>query len=445
MSEPNPYAPPSIAEPEAPTTRYWRVDGIDLLARNGATLPKVDLETGSTHGELKSIPRVHQTVSAMSFASALIFMAFFFVLNRYLPLDQNDFLICIVIGSVILSRLQALRGTTSGRVMIWTFIEEHRAKRAILRRRLRIVTMILTAACLMILSFRLFSLIDNHVMWMLRLFIVALILVLGLAIWAVYDRPKFKIHAASPGWLRITPIHPEALACLRSIEQEQLATDNPEGRKRLVRTVFYHRFPLRMLIGHNFRNPLILIRVPLMKLLRSRLLVREAYHFSEADEIPLEKICPPLRQAVESWLRDHPDWTFILGERLPSPAGDLIVENAILASPGLEHCVRINRAWMEQKPETGFTHFTFITWLEDGTHASTHDQPYLALKHPHLHHRASGPPERVFGAHLKHLSGLAIDPSSDIPELHARILREKEETDRLLTEMGLQSEVREAH
>jgi hypothetical protein len=210
--------------------------------------------------------------------------------------------------------------------------------------------------------------------------------------------------------------------------------------ERRIRTVYYHRYPLRLLIGHRIRNPFAILQVSLMKLFRSKLLVREAYHFSEATETPLDSLCQPLREAAESWLADHPGWAFVTGDRLPSPAGDLVMETAVLVSPGLEHCATLIRAWMEQTPAKGVTHFRFITWLEDGNHVTTHDHPYLALSNPHLHHRASGKPEQVFQAHLQNLSGHAVAPSSGIEHLRARLLQEKEEGDRLTTEHGLQIE-----
>jgi hypothetical protein len=98
---------------------------------------------------------------------------------------------------------------------------------------------------------------------------------------------------------------------------------------------------------------------------------------------------------------------------------------------------------MEQTPAKGVTQFRFMTWLADGNHITTHDHPVFALSNPHLHHRASGTPDQVFQAHLRNLSGHAVDPSSGVTHLRARLLHEKEETDRLLTEKGLQSEVRE--
>jgi hypothetical protein len=244
------------------------------------------------------------------------------------------------------------------------------------------------------------------------------------------------------GWLSISPIHPDALAFLSAREAERKSTENKDGepKKRRIRTVYYHRYPLRLLIGHRILNPFAILQVSLMKLFRSKLLVREAYHFSEAQEMPLENLCLPIREAVDSWRYIFPDWTFVVGESFPSPAGDLFTESAILASPGLEHCAAIMRSWMEQTPAKGITQIRFITWLADGNHITTQNQPVFALSNPLLHHRASGLPEQVFQAHLRNLSGHAVDASSSIDHLRARLLHEKEETDRLLTEKGMQSE-----
>ena len=445
-TDPNPYAPPGVAEPEVQSTRYWYVQGTDLLAKNGATLPKVDLDTGVHEGPMTAFPRVVKVTNPADILKGLALLGAVFFLRDYFHLEKFGLFLPFFILLLLLKRIGVLRESTNSVVRVWSFIETPRAKRSILRRRLRIGAMILMFMTIMCPPFLDGALPDFLAIWFQWILPAGILTMLGLAIWAIFDRPKTKTKVDSPGWLRFSGIDPQALAHLRADEEAYhlqhaaLAT----YRKRLVRTVFYHRYPLRMLIGHRIYNPFAILQLFLMKFLRSKLLVRQAYHFSEAEEVSLGNLCPPLREAAESWLAARPDWIFITGERLPSPAGDLVVECADIASPGLEHCLRITRAWMEQKPEKGITQFTFMTWHADGSHSSTVDQPYLALRNPQLHHRASGPPERVFQAHLRHLSGHTISPAASIPELHARLLDEKEETDRLLTEHHLQDETREA-
>ena len=71
----NPYAPPCVAESEAPSTRYWYVDGIHLMAKHGAILPKVDLDTGVSEGGMKCVQRTCQTLTASTFLPSIVLIA----------------------------------------------------------------------------------------------------------------------------------------------------------------------------------------------------------------------------------------------------------------------------------------------------------------------------------------------------------------------------------
>ena len=180
--------------------------------------------------------------------------------------------------------------------------------------------------------------------------------------------------------------------------------------------------------------------------MRSPYLVREAYHFSEAETISRDECGAPLKKAVDSWLTTHPDWTFVSGEHLPAPAGDLFIESVILASPGFETCALITHSWMKQKPSDGTTQLTLCTWIDDGSVISTVDHATLKLAIPGDQEiRVSGTPEQIYQAHLKHCAGKTIMPARDIPEILSRFQQKKEQADRLITERRLQSEVREVN
>ncbi len=62
MSDENPYAPPTVAEPQADPALAWQVDGDSVLVKNGATLPQVDLLTGATGEGLVAVKRSHLRV-----------------------------------------------------------------------------------------------------------------------------------------------------------------------------------------------------------------------------------------------------------------------------------------------------------------------------------------------------------------------------------------------
>lgn len=444
-SDPNPYAPPSVAEPEAPSSRYWYTDGTSLIVRSGATLPKVDLDTGATAGPMQPLQRVVNVANPADFLMGALVVGCFITLRSYFNVEGLGILIGLLLLLALVKRLGFLRGNPNSVLRAVTFIEEVRARRTTRRRRSRIGAMILIAVSIFASLFLSGNPADFVFTWFQWVLPGGVLGIIALTAWGIFDRPRTRTRSESPGWMRITRVHPEAMTFLLAEEQaiRQLEASRPPDRKRLVRTVYYHRFPLRLLIGNHVRNPLVVLRVALMKWLRSRLLVRDAYHFSEALEVPLTDLSEPLREAAESWLSTHPGWSFVTADRLNSPAGDLTCETVVLASPGLEHCAKISRVWLVQNPDKGSNQFTFLTWLADDSHFSTLDQPYLPLKNPHLNQRASGPPEQVYQAHLSGTAALDVSPSRDSSELLARLHREKEETDRLLTEQGLQSEVRE--
>jgi hypothetical protein len=444
--DPNPYAPPTVAEPEFQSSRFWQVVGIDLLAKSGATLPKVDLDTGVFEGPMKSIPRVVKTTRPMAIFTGLAFFGIYLFLREYLGLQSLGLLLPFFILLFLAKRLGILRDNLSSVLRVWTFVEESRAKRYTLRRRMRLGVLFLIFFSILAPPF-----LDNPgitwiLIWLRWVLPLGALTIIALAIWSLMDRPKIRTKAESPGWMRISRVHPDALSYLMAEEQQGMQQEEvgPIHRKRLVHTVYYHKYPLRMLIGHRIWNPLAIFQITIMKFLRSKLLVRPAYHFSEAEKLPLEKLCPPLQQSIASWLAGHGDWSYVIGDHLTSPAGDLTVENAVLASPDRMHCIQFTRAWLEQKPEKGVTQYHFMTWLADGKHVTTHNHPCLSLSNPHLHHRAKGNPDQVFSAHLKNLSGLEPSAAMDIPELLERLEREKEETDLLLTEKGYQSGTHEA-
>ncbi len=445
MTSENPYAPPAVAETEAGSSRYWRIDGAGIILKNGATLPKIDLDSGVSEdeGKLRSIQRIHQNVGGGSIIRIFVLVALYLVLNSYFKISGVSIFLFFIIGTVLFSRFMNLSGVQSTRIVFWIFTEERRAKRAAIRRYIRLGTLALLVVGLIVRMLLPFGATPFD---FLKIYFFWICLMIALGLWALFDRPKFKIRAADPGWLRITPVHPKALEFLSTIEADEMqqheSADQP--RKRLIRTVYLHRYPLRMLIGRMHRNPLMILQIALMKLFRSRLLVREFFHHSEATETSQESLCLPLREACDSWLASHPDWIFVSAERLPSPAGDLIVETAHLAAPGLEHCLRIARAWMQHTPQKSNNQFTFITWIDDGTeHISTCDQPYLALKSPQFHHRAKGDSEAVYQAQLGHIVGFMIHRPQDIAALLELLRIDREETDRLLEEQKFQSAVRE--
>jgi hypothetical protein len=321
MSEPNPYAPPKVDESEAPSAIYWQCYGERVLARNGAMLPKVDLETGASDDEMTSVARSYQAAGAGHVFKIAMFVGIYFFAQALFENDSEWLLWTLVGASIVMGWLGRLRGGQTGAITIWEFRETVRERRRQIRRKIRI-GLLAGSFLLMILGpSLLLSSGPFHAAWVLRLITTGLVLLLANALWAMFDRPSTRSESGPDGWLRIRKVHPAAMAKLRKIEaeqQQQAATAAPH-RKRLVRTSYYHKYPLASLLGTRRINPLQILVIALMKLLRSKRLERETFHFSEAAEIPEANLSDSLQQKIQSWRARHPDWPLLQANRLPSP------------------------------------------------------------------------------------------------------------------------------
>jgi hypothetical protein len=430
--DPNPYAPPAAADDGSRANRQWQLDGISLLARNRAVLPKVDLDTGE-HGLPMSA--IHLASPSKAPVAAVVpgllsgMIVFCVIAFDFSPVVLATAIVAMIFGW----RLVAVRTGNDGKMVAWAFMSESRAKALNRRRRIRSWLIFGSA-----MGYLLFVLTDMELVQppiILALFAC----ILGNAVWGIIDRPKVRARPADTQWLRLAPIHPQALDFLRT-EQDRISMAETIDRKRRVRTAWLHRYPLRLLVGQT-RHPLLLLRIALMKLLRSRLLVRESYHYSEAEKRQPAELCPPLQSALKAWLEIHPDWQVIEAEHLPCPAGDLTVESVILAPPALEHTLTINRAWMEQAADRATNHYLFMTRFGDGSALRTHDQPFLDLHLPGISdRRAHGNPDAVYQNHLAALNGRTPAAPANRAALLAQIAAFKETFDQALTAAGYQSE-----
>jgi hypothetical protein len=243
--------------------------------------------------------------------------------------------------------------------------------------------------------------------------------------------------------MNITPIHPEAARFLAALQNEtdvNAAMDGDTGRK--IRTTWFYKFPLAILIGDR-KNPLAVFNIAVAKLLRSHLLARDTFHFSEAVPMALTELSAPLQERIDYWISAHPDWSYQAGNRLVSPDGDIVVESAHLAPATLEHDLCIVCSWNLAAPARRNFQNTFLAWLRDGRRISTHDHPFISFQDPKSHaFRARGGMEQVYQAHLRNCAGEPLDPPPDKAARAARILALQEETDRRLTDLGYQSDLR---
>lgn len=169
MQDDNPYAAPKTNDPEPVAVfsgNHWRVYSETLIAHHGATLPRVDLETGETGQQLRPI--------------------------RHAP-----------------GRFKSWR---------WLMGGSDPSIQAFAGRRTRI-TRIRCAVFSKIIDFAILALIFLPNFRSEGL----LALLVGLAL-LNFDTPRLKIEpSAKPGWLRITGAHPDALAHLRATAKSATA------------------------------------------------------------------------------------------------------------------------------------------------------------------------------------------------------------------------------
>ncbi len=443
MNQDNPYAPPKVTELEEQHGRHWRLYGNSVLVKNGASLPKVDLESGVTEEEapLRAIRRTQQHLGMQSVISIAGTFAIIYAIKSVFDVSTPVLLIVTFVCSLFFRKIIGVRSGTSSHFTVWIYSEERRYKKFLFRRNLRIAAFILLLIypiSLMFFSSASFLEVDE----LLVGYGVWLALILILAVWSALSNPAYKLRPTSHGWLRIVPVHEKALAYLRQLETAELAlqaaTDTPQSR--LLRTMYLYRLPLRFLMGKKLRNPWKILLIILMKYLRSPRLERQCYDYTEAENITQQELCPPLAIACEDWLSAHQDWFFLNAERHPSPLGDLHTETAYLATVGLQHCLTITRSWLEKSPQNATNQQCFITWIDDGSkHVSTHDSTFLVLENPQLSARAHGTTEEIYQFHLNHFSAYHIHHPKEISDLLSLLKEHQKKVNLLLEEKKIQS------
>ncbi|MGD7652773.1 MAG: hypothetical protein ACQCXQ_06140 [Verrucomicrobiales bacterium] len=452
MSEGNPYSPPAVAESEVPVHCYWQVDGTDLLARNATTLPKVDLESGLATMDGSAVFRRRDDVQPGIVLMGLALFGVILVLRSQLDVSMPVIMMGIFAVTFVFGRVSVFRRGGGGPEGVWLFVDERRAKRVRWRKRIRIAALLLVGLGI-VAGFYLpavFGWMDTgyFMIWLLGGVPLGVVLIVAIGVWSALDRGKVRLKSGPSGWVRITGVHSAAIDRLRELQagvdgEGAGKAGDDGGRERGIRTMYYHRFPLRLLLGPNWKNPWIVFNLVLMKWLRSRLLEQETYHFSEASERQVDELCATMRNRAEEWLAAHPDWVCVHANQLGSPAGHFFTESMVMASPGLEHCMVTTCSWTVQKPDRVIAEACFHSWVDGLGLVSTMDHPTLDLPvKDEIRRRVRGTPEQVFAAHLGFCAGGGLRPPEDIGTLRERLLEKREEMDRLLVELGYQSETR---
>jgi hypothetical protein len=432
----DPYAPPATAEPQAAqSTRMWRVEGEAVLARDGAVLAQVDLNSGEREEDMQSIVRVHHFVSLTNFIilSAVGAMVLGAGAIHIRGIKLYMLLGVIFVAQSFWQRGRAAAGKVSSRVAVREFLDLATVEGRVKRRKMRIVmalVIVMLVGLVPVLSPP--ASLAEFLTQVMVAFAPGFTALAGVGIWALLDGPKAKYRSAGRGWVRIAPVHPRALEFLSDLEERETAAAGP---LRLVFAHYLHRYPLRTLLSWA-NSPREILGMLAIKLHR---LEAQEYH-AAAPPVARTALCEPVQQALGVWHARHPDWQIVECHVLDNPSATFELHLALLACEGLTHHLWLSRIWMPGKPHFGKVRVTFGTWLADGSLVETHDHATFNLGHPEIRGwRARGTPEAILRAHLCRCAGEPIDPPVSPAELIKRAAAQREKVRLRLVELGYQS------
>lgn len=446
MNEANPYAPPQVAELEAHVSRCWLLQGDSLLVKDGAFLPRVDLETGfSEHeGELRIHKVTHHRFSFGSLFTLLLAFVSYWVTQSLFDFRIFPFFPLIWIFFFGFSRFTSLSGKGSKLSTVWFFVDAQRYKRKIRRRYIRLAVMAIAMLVLIPLFVLNSSNIDDFDTQITLLFLgIGIFFAIG--IWHALDRFKLTLKHYSDDWLKIASIHPKARAFFEDLEMTErtMLAEEAIPKTRLVRTMYLYRLPLRMLL-HTTRNPLTMLSIVIMKFLRSKHLEQLFYDSSEASKCAVDALSTDVRDAAAQWLAQHPSWTLVGAAFLDSPMGNLLTETISLTAADRASVVLISQFTMPQTPRRNRLQYAIITWIGDGKNTvETYNCPYLALDDPQLLHRTYAQPSGMLDEHMKHRIGHQFYFPRDTDEVYELLNNRLEKINFLLEAKKIHSPVKE--
>ena len=451
MPESNPYAPPQAEGNGGGAGPDWFLDGAGLLARHAAHLPEIDLVSGKSGGELS---RVARSPGFADWGRSGITMGLIFIvvyLNRWLNLGRS-YPVWVAILVLLLLWLRRLRGGGSARSFVWTYREARYELRYARRQTIRAWLAVLVAIGLLGVSFGFWKGGGSH-LWMPMVWVYGTGLgLLGVdACWRLLDRKKPIARAGPPGWLSFPAIHPDAYTALHALSRSRAEISTPESSgPRRVFTAFLYRAPLRVLLGPPPRSWRVVVNLALMKLLRSRHLVRDFHHFSEGSRLDSpDTLHPRLRNAVETWIGSHQDWRLLLIERIGVPRRGTVfdgmsIESVHLVSPDLAHRLTMVHLHLQVGADLRKVNYDLTTMMADGEQLATSNCEPLPWGRPRVETRfVSLPAEDLLKVHLARCQGRAANPPPTVGAALEVLRRDQQELFEVLQKVGYYSAVRE--
>lgn len=443
----NPYAAPTTVDLESTVNVPWQVQGLAVVVKHGTVLPEVDLETGR-HGEgLVSAQRVWHIVDRHIWAMIALMGIGIYAVSLIVSIRLWITMVIVVGVSYGYQFLRALHGPVHSRVVITESVDPARFAARKRRTRWRLIVIGVVIAVMFAVPFSVSRYHPDYTSLVLGTFGTGLVLIFSLLIWTVLDVSSAKTRQAPHGYLRIFPVHPDALTFLMAIEQDQrraLTEAAPQDHRKKVVSINLYRYPLKMLLGTGPRKTKQVVMLAIMKWLRSKHLVRLGYHSSETEKTTIAKLCEPCRNAATEWLAAHPDWIELYGEIRHIPDGSMEEHGAILASADLAHCINLSYCSSPAKPTEGITHAEILSFLADGRFLRTADARYIKVPVPGvILSLETGTPEDLFRMHLAQAAALPIVSHPDIAALRASIRQFEETLETHLVAKGYQSPPRE--
>jgi len=363
----NPYETPRSKEPGGAPDGMWQVSGSTLLFRDGARLPEVDLFTG--RNDVPLTPASSEFAAAKGLAA--VWLQWGGVVTMALAVFGSGMwdyslvlaiLIVVVVTRVlgIFLKSRMIRARLHWRVATDSESRNRKFKRA--------------QWILILLGFGFFGMgiLSESMDWMSWGVVAMTVFLIMGAVLGLFSR-QLRCSGEKDGWFVLKGIPSAglwALAVGQAESNRRLVEDKPKLRLRKVYAFHGYRAPLRDLLGMSWSNPLLVLIITVMKLTRSKNLIRDFFHWSESEELGEQEWDPDLKKVQSEWLALEVSngWRPLGAHWIGSPMGDVLTQSFTMISPDGSQAmsgavVRLATAHMSRTIQE----VSFRSWRSDGT------------------------------------------------------------------------------
>jgi hypothetical protein len=181
------------------------------MAKDGATIPKIDLETGEQSENMERVCRTYQRGGFIILLPLIMLgLAYYFILNYRSP---ELVILFVGIASILIISLGSWKSSKHPAITVWEHISPSSNHGRVFRKRLRgwigwVETALLFG----------WALPSDSPSWILA---AAILLMVSNKLWAHLDKGITRTLPGPPGWLVISPIHPCAFTFLSELQREE--------------------------------------------------------------------------------------------------------------------------------------------------------------------------------------------------------------------------------